>query len=1802
MLRFKGFILILFFMLKIFSISAIDSSFIVRQQSRQFIDIEFTLTDDYEFKLTRIDGKDYTSVYHPEAQLLMHEGLPELPFFSTLIAVPENGKVSVEILDSSNIKTIDSILFYPSQGFEQSANAETGFVVDNDFYLKDKVFPDNSVLMSDPAILRDLRLVSINLFPFSYNPAKRELTITKNLALRIGTDFSETGINELTSPPNRISRSFERIYRNSVLNYDQARTSSNLYQDPSLLVLHHHSPDIAASVDYFVSWKRQKGFYVNAIATTPGDDIFDVKDIIQNAYDNWPNPPEYVVLIGGGTGDYSIPLNTIYQEKGDTFYSLLSGDDILPDLAISRISVNNNTDFETFLNKLNNYEISPFMDETDWYRNALLVGDPGWGVMNVAANKYIKEMMLEYNEDYMITEVYSSPFPSQMNSAINNGTMLFNYGGSIGMSAWIPANQLENGYMLSNSTFFCDVSLNYSGTSLTELFVRFGSPTEAKGGISSIGMTGSGEYTVIRSLLAGGIYSGIFDCGIRTMGEALVNGKLHVWMNYGVLHPDAASNAIHWANMIGDSSMQIWIDVPKEMNADFEDSLAIGSNHIDVVITDEDDQPVENARVTANKSIDNNEVLFASGYTDARGEVTLFFDSGITGEVLLTVTKPDYEPVLESFQLAGDSSVALEEIILNNGFEAGNDAQISAVLKNHQDVSVYGVSAELSSADPYVTIIQNEASFGEIPAGMTATSNDVFTLSLDTNTPDMLPILFTVTVTDDDDNIWISKFSLTATGYNLAPLELIFAGNDNGFLDPGESALMQIAVQNQGSSNLQDVYAVLRTNNPKLSIVDSLAYIGDVGIDEIVTSSITNSFFIHAYDILIPGMLIGIELNFYNNNGFEQNAYLNLEIGEITVNDPLGPCAYGYYMYGMEDTGYEFAPAYDWIEIAPSEGGSGTDTGLQSDWNHIQGIYETDLPFTFTFYGVDYDQVNISANGWISFGSTENAMHMNYRLPGPLAPKPVVAAFWDNLSLAAGGVYTFYDQDQDIFIIQWQNALNAFESYPETFQIILYNPELDYNLNDGVIKIQYKTFNNVNSSPLWSLYATIGIQDHTGTIGLEYTFGNQYPTATAPLGDDTAIMIVGPMSSYHPLLVLHDLLIFDENNSGFIDAGENIGLGIYLKNLSYTTADEVTASISTTSNYISITNPESGYYDIPSGDIAVNREFLDFYVSESTPDGYTASFTLHVDSDLYSANIPFSLNISKPEVLLTEYRLFETDGDGDGILDPGETANLALSFENPTNSDVLDAIVNLTSTNDWILIENTEANIGTIPANSNLQAAFTVSIDEDCPEGSILPLTMLLTANNISTLSKNIKIGIAVEDFTLDFEDDDAGFVSNSADGWQWGEPAGGAYAGNNAWATVLDANYVDDANWTLDTTEYLITPATMLSFYHRYNIEHYWDGGNLKISTDQGQNWQLIIPFEGYPVSSSNSENSGIPGQPAYSGNSNGWEEASFDLSGYFGQTAMIRWHFGSGQSINAPGWFIDAVSLTGTNPVYGLIAGNITLQQSPNAVTNVLITAGAYSTKPDSNGDYLLIVPEGSYSVSAEMPFHVDDSFIDITVNNLETVSEIDFSLFYLTPPDNLNFTYEETTHEVHLSWDYYPLPDYRAQTRNIGSRDDEPLFLIYRQQDSGGFEVIASTELDVMEYTDFLTIPESVYRYYIVALYPDGESDRTNQVTIDQTLSVHDLTPVTFALKPNYPNPFNPVTNIGFTLPQAERVTLKIYNIKGALVKTVVDDYLQAGDHLVQWQGVNNNNRPVGSGVYFYRIEAGNNTEVRKALLLK
>ena len=152
--------------------------------------------------------------------------------------------------------------------------------------------------------------------------------------------------------------------------------------------------------------------------------------------------------------------------------------------------------------------------------------------------------------------------------------------------------------------------------------------------------------------------------------------------------------------------------------------------------------------------------------------------------------------------------------------------------------------------------------------------------------------------------------------------------------------------------------------------------------------------------------------------------------------------------------------------------------------------------------------------------------------------------------------------------------------------------------------------------------------------------------------------------------------------------------------------------------------------------------------------------------------------------------------------------------------------------------------------------------------------------------------------------------------------------------------------------------------------------------------------------------------------------------------------------------------------------------------------------------------------------------------------------------------------------------------------------------------GFDVNLESNLDIdkyyiMHYSDNVWIPIYTVRYdYYVAGYIDKGGIYALFYSEDEI----ELVPDNFEVLNIYPNPFNPTTNIEFSIPSKSHVSINVYNLLGENIKNIADYDFNKGFHVVKWDGLDNRNNSVASGIYFVTIEYGSDLISKKVTLLK
>ncbi|MCK4510619.1 hypothetical protein KAW64_02720, partial [bacterium] len=543
----------------------------------------------------------------PGARNLSSPGMPDLPVLSYLLAIPAYGDVELEIavLEERVLAGYDIAAARP---FELEGREPMEAVPDASVYATDAFYPADVAAVGEPGVFRDLRLVSVRVNPVRYNPVTRELSVVERLTLRLSST-GEQGAN-----PQRITRdlrsaAFEPIYAAVVDNFDQLPRAE--VQRGSYLVI--TVDDYAAAMGPFVEWKRQRGIEtelvtLSQIGASPTNQ--DIKDYIQNAYDTWPNPPDYVLLVGDSTmsGSYgTMPCWYIpavpFDQVTDHPYTELAGGDYFPDVIIGRMSVDNPTEATIATLKVMSYERDCDGPNNDWYKNALMVaGNYGATPPPTSPRQTVlrvREMLLDCGYAQVDTVMYP-PYiaPNPIGSIIESGVGLVNYRGWGAAQGWHypeyyveDINALSNGNMLPAMTSFVCGTANWESWGFDpcfgEAWIRSGSPGNLKGGPVMCGPSDFNTHTRWNNAVGIGFYQGLLYEDLDHFGQALVRAKFEVWKWFidERIGEDWVDYYFNVYSVLGDPELWMRFDSPSSFIVSHDAAVDLGQNFLEINVT-----------------------------------------------------------------------------------------------------------------------------------------------------------------------------------------------------------------------------------------------------------------------------------------------------------------------------------------------------------------------------------------------------------------------------------------------------------------------------------------------------------------------------------------------------------------------------------------------------------------------------------------------------------------------------------------------------------------------------------------------------------------------------------------------------------------------------------------------------------------------------------------------------------------------------------------------------------------------------------------------------------------------------------------------------------------------------------------------------------------------------------------------------------------------------------------------------------------------------------------------------------------
>jgi hypothetical protein len=1076
------------------------------------------------------DGELYTHIGIPGESHTTQVGRPELPMVNRVIGIPDQGEMRVRVVSAEYTET-HGVRIFPMQPWAQESqnNAEVPFTRDAEFYRTTGWYPPHITEISEPAIMRDVRMAVVTTFPVQYNPNTGTVRTYSHIEVVV-EPTGQPGTNEKTHHFDHPSPSFMPLYR-QLANFDQLGLDEAPILPGTALIVCQNDAIVLNQVNELADWKRHRGT-ITRVATTSetGTSFYSIKAWIQSFYNSADPPLEFVILIGDATTNatdpYSIPANGSGYSGTDHDYTTLEGGDDIADVAVGRLSVNNSGELDIVVNKSIRYERNTYMGQTHWYTRAyLLAGTAHTCASNITTKEWVRSRMYEHGfDDVRLDTHYGHINATLMRQQVSIGCTFFNWRGSwIGEMSVGDLSGLNNGWMLPQTvTITCSTGdfVGY-GADLTEAWLRYGSVSNGNGAIGCIGTSTSGTHVNFNNFLDASLYYGYFVMGYPEAGMALKEAKFQMYRNYWPWESGYVSNYNDWTNLMGDPELKTWTAVPIELRAEHENSLAVGCNQIEVTIVDENDIPVEGAIVTA-----MNNDTYSRMFTDELGQVILPIELESAGTLDITAWKHNYLPYEGEVTVTQMPLwVSFEEMEIdddNSGGTSGNDngvfnpgevVDLTVTMHNYgNSQTATSVTGVLSSLDLHTaTVINSTQTFPNIPPNQSAVSNGAFRVQVGSTTQDqdLARMFLEMTVSGNDQTSLIEE---TIESGDLEYVNHQFTGTGNR-LDPGETETMVVTVNNLGHLDIGDAEGRLFSESSFVSFPDPLATFGDISQGSNGNNN-SNPFQISANPMTFPGTRVRLGIAWEGDASFTDTLYYDIAVGSASANDPTGPDEYGYYCFDDTDTDYEMCPEYEWIEIDPNQQGPGDVLPIDDNYEDDDESVSVSLPFRFQMYGIAEDTITVCSNGWAALGDqTQFVNFRNWHLPGPQGPDLMIAPFWDELVNSGGRVCHYHDPVNGWYIVEWSRMHLRNGNQTETFELILYDPAVWPTLTgDGMIKFQYHTVYQGTAAWNDNDYATIGIENDDQEVGLELSYWNTYSPGIATVAAGRAYFITNMVS------------------------------------------------------------------------------------------------------------------------------------------------------------------------------------------------------------------------------------------------------------------------------------------------------------------------------------------------------------------------------------------------------------------------------------------------------------------------------------------------------------------------------------------------------------------------------------------------------------------------------------------------------------------------------------------------------------------
>lgn len=759
-----------------------------------------------------INGQTYQKLLMSGAYALTELGMPELLLAGQSLIIPANSQPTLSIVDA-DYQIVDNFNLIPSKGvIFRNTNP------DDVPYQFGSAYQQNAFQLPAPAQLtetfymRDFHGVTLQVFPFDYNPVQKSLKVYRSLTVRV--NFNAPYVAQQV---RKNCVEFDEVYKTFFLNYERSRYTTIVESGEILIITPAQFVD---AMQPYVNWKIKNGYPTTMVTLEEvGNSNTAVKNYITNFYNE--HNLAFVLIVGDGN---LFPYFTKDGEVSDNFYTEIVGNDEVPDIILGKISAENATHVTTQVNKFIQYEENPV--ETTHFDQFLGIGSSeGPGEDNEYDYQHIRNidnklLAFTYTGGYELFEgsqggldASGNPTAANVSTAVNAGVGIITYCGHGSETSWGTTsfsnshiNNLTNYYKLPFIISTACLNGDYvNQTCFAEAWLRATKNGQSTGAVSTVMSTMSqpwnppmvGQDEMIR-LLTGAENTTVK----RTFGGIVFNGLAKMHEVYPTTSSQGLQTMRTWV-IFGDPTLQVRTAVPQLLTVSHNSQIFAGVTQLQV------SSPVENAKVVLTKG----NIILDQGFISG-GSVMLNFNEVLipTDTVHLLVSAFNYIPYQADITVIVNNEPYLtyigHQIDNASGHPSYNESVgVTMQLKNVGGVASSDFSVVVTTDDPYITMLQSTFGSTGLQPNESMSLSDAIRFKVAPNVPYGHIAHFHIVMTAGE-YVTEQDFSQLLYAPKLAIGNCVVddsqAGETtNGRIDYGETVTLNIPLQNIGNAKAQ---------------------------------------------------------------------------------------------------------------------------------------------------------------------------------------------------------------------------------------------------------------------------------------------------------------------------------------------------------------------------------------------------------------------------------------------------------------------------------------------------------------------------------------------------------------------------------------------------------------------------------------------------------------------------------------------------------------------------------------------------------------------------------------------------------------------------------------------------------------------------------------------------------------------------------------------------------------------------------------------------------------------------------------